>query len=263
MSLYNLARMETATTGTGIVTLLNAVAGFISFADAGVADGATVTYAIEDGFVNGVAQSREIGRGVYTAASKTLTRSVLKSTNGSGALNLTGNAHVFITAAAEDFTSNPSSSFYVLGKGANQVVPADTNEATLATVTIPANTMGPTGQLRIWTMWQVTGSTNNKVVRVYFGNGLSGTKYLELTLVGATIVFDATVTQIFNQGVTNSQVGSPSATPPAGLGAGTGAVITSSVDTTVVQTITITGQKATGGETLKLVGYTVEIAYGA
>lgn len=95
--LYNLARVTTATTGTGTITLGSAVAGFLSFAGAGVGDGETVTYAIKDG------SNSEIGRGVYTTSGTTLTRTVLKSTNSNNAISLSGSAVVFITAAAEDF----------------------------------------------------------------------------------------------------------------------------------------------------------------
>jgi hypothetical protein len=95
--LYNLARMTTVTTGTGTLALGAAAPSFLSFAQAGVQDGDTVTYAIEDG------ANREIGRGVYGAAGATLTRAVLKSTNGDAPINLSGGAQVFITAAAQDF----------------------------------------------------------------------------------------------------------------------------------------------------------------
>ena len=95
--LYNLARMSTATTGTGALTLGAAVSGFLSFASAGVANGDTITYAIKDG------ANSEIGRGVYTSSGTTLTRTVLKSTNANAAINLSGSAEVFITASAEDF----------------------------------------------------------------------------------------------------------------------------------------------------------------
>lgn len=98
--LYNLARMATATTGTGTITLGSAVSGHLSFAAAGAANGDTVTYAIEDGL------SSEIGRGVYTSSGTTLTRSVLRSTNSNTAINLSGSAQVFITAAAEDLPQN-------------------------------------------------------------------------------------------------------------------------------------------------------------
>lgn len=96
-NLYNLARMSTATTGTGTITLGSAVSGFLSFATAGVSNGETVTYAIKDG------ANSEIGRGVYTSSGTTLSRTVLKSTNSNAAISLSGSAEVFITAAAEDF----------------------------------------------------------------------------------------------------------------------------------------------------------------
>ena len=101
--LYNLARMTTATTGTGTITLGSAATGFLSFSGAGVSDGESITYAIEDG------NSREIGRGTYTASGTTLTRSVLKSTNSNSAINLSGTAQVFITDAAEDHIAGPLS----------------------------------------------------------------------------------------------------------------------------------------------------------
>jgi len=94
--LYSLARMTTATSGTGTITLGSAVAGFLSFASAGISDGETITYAIKDG------NNSEIGRGVYTASGTTLTRTVLKSTNSNNAISLSGSAEVFITTAAED-----------------------------------------------------------------------------------------------------------------------------------------------------------------
>lgn len=98
--LYNLARMTTATTGTGTITLGSAVASYVTFANAGVQNGDTVTYAIVDG------NNREVGRGVYTSSGTTLTRAtILESTNSNAAINLSGNAEVFITAAAEDIAN--------------------------------------------------------------------------------------------------------------------------------------------------------------
>jgi len=113
--LYNLARMTTATTGSGTITLGSAITGFLSFASAGVADGEVVTYAISDG------SNSEIGRGTYTAAGTTLTRSVLRSTNGNAAVNLSGNAQVFITVAAEDLRIRleADTTFYVRTDGSD------------------------------------------------------------------------------------------------------------------------------------------------
>ena len=95
--LRDLARMTTATTGAGTITLGSAVSGFLSFAAAGVNDGDTVRYAIDDG------SNREAGSGVYTAAGTTLSRNVSASTNSNSAINLSGSAQVFIAASARDF----------------------------------------------------------------------------------------------------------------------------------------------------------------
>ena len=93
--LFNLARMTTATTGTGTMTLGAAVPGYLTFAQAGVANGDVVDYAVKDG------NNSEIGTGTYTAAGTTLTRSVTKSTNSNSVINLSGIAEVFISPRAE------------------------------------------------------------------------------------------------------------------------------------------------------------------
>lgn len=92
MPLYNfeLARMTTATTGTGTITLGSAVTGFLSFAAAGVANGNSVFYCIRDG------ANSEVGYGTYTASGTTLTRNVIKSTNSDNPISLSGTAEVFI-----------------------------------------------------------------------------------------------------------------------------------------------------------------------
>ena len=92
--------MTTATTGTGTITLGSALGGFQTFTEAGVTNGQTVQYCIED------AANFEIGTGVFTASGTTLTRSVSESSNSNNAINLSGTAIVFITAVAADLTSN-------------------------------------------------------------------------------------------------------------------------------------------------------------
>lgn len=94
--LYNLVRVYTSTTGEDNITLGAAVDGFLTFAEAGIPTGTTVSYGIRDG------NDSEVGTGVYTSATSNLTRSVLSSTNGGNKILLSGTAEVFITILAED-----------------------------------------------------------------------------------------------------------------------------------------------------------------
>lgn len=95
VKLVNRAKMTTATTGTGTLTLGSAVAGYQTFANAGVANSNIVRYTIEDG------NNWEVGLGTYSSTGTTLTRGTIESSTGT-AINLSGNATVFVTAAAGD-----------------------------------------------------------------------------------------------------------------------------------------------------------------
>ena len=94
--LKNRAKMSTSTTGAGTITLGSALTGYQSFADAGVSNGQQVRYTIQDGV------NWELGLGTYTASGTTLSRTPSESSSGGSAISLSGNAEVFITAAAED-----------------------------------------------------------------------------------------------------------------------------------------------------------------
>ena len=94
--LVNRAKMTTATTGTGAISLSGAVDGYQTFADAGVANADVVRYVIEDG------DAWEIGLGTYSTTGTTLTRGSIESSNADNPINLTGNAVVYVSAAAAD-----------------------------------------------------------------------------------------------------------------------------------------------------------------
>jgi hypothetical protein len=98
VTLVNRAKVSTATTGTGTITLGAAEDGYQTFADAGVTDGQTVRYVIEDG------SNFEIGTGVFGLAGGTLTRNVSESSSAGSAITLSGAAAVFIAATAADIS---------------------------------------------------------------------------------------------------------------------------------------------------------------
>lgn len=99
-TLVNRAKVSTATTGTGTITLGTAEGGYLSFADAGVSDGDTVRYVIEEG------NNFEIGTGTYTASGTTLTRTPSESSKADNtAITLAGEAVVYIAATKDDFVN--------------------------------------------------------------------------------------------------------------------------------------------------------------
>ena len=107
--LVNRAKMTTATTGTGTITLGSASGGFQTLAAAGVANGDTVRYVIEEG------TAFEIGTGVFDATGGTLTRNPSESSIGGGAITLAGSALVFVTAASADIQQPPAEGPFVDG----------------------------------------------------------------------------------------------------------------------------------------------------
>jgi len=107
VKLVNRAKMTTATTGTGTITVGSAVDGFQTFAAAGVSNGETIRYTIEDG------TNWEVGSGTYNAG--TLTRSVDESSNAGSAISLSGSAIVFVTASDADIQQPPSEGAFVDG----------------------------------------------------------------------------------------------------------------------------------------------------
>ena len=112
ISLGNRAKMSTSTTGTGTITLGSASTGYQTFDAAGITNGQTVRYAIEDG------SNFEIGSGTYTTSGTTLTRTVTESNNSDNAITLSGGALVFITATVADlFVNDGASNLTTTGVG--------------------------------------------------------------------------------------------------------------------------------------------------
>lgn len=146
--LVNRAKVRTATTGTGTLTLGSVVDGFQSFSAAGVSNGNSVSYVIEDG------SNWEVGTGTYTTASNTLTRVITESSNSDSALNLSGNAIVFVSATAADVQSNVE----ITGGTLNGVVIGGSSAAAITGTTLTA-----TGNLSVADKIIHTGDTNTSL----------------------------------------------------------------------------------------------------
>lgn len=134
--LYNLAAMTVASTGTGTITLgsaatINGVL-FLSFAAAGVVDGETVAYSIND------VGASEVGTGVYTAAGTTLSRTPVTSTNSNAAINMSAAAIVRISPAKADIANLRESNAFT---GALNTMPklGVGNAAAVTTLDVNAN----------------------------------------------------------------------------------------------------------------------------
>jgi hypothetical protein len=153
ITLVNRAKMSTDTTGTGTITLGSAITGFQTFDGAGVTNGQTVRYVIEDG------DNFEIGSGAYTTSGTTLARGATESSNSDSAINLSGSATVFIAAVAADiFTNDGSRSLTTTG-----VITGGTVEATSDTAAGDNAAIGYTAAEGLILTGQ--GSTNDVTIK--------------------------------------------------------------------------------------------------
>ena len=129
----------------------------------------------------------------------------------------------------------------------------DTNESTLASITVPGGLMGKKGRLVVTALWTVTNNANNKTLRTKLGaTAYSG-------LVQPSVATVRQQVEIANRGAQNSQVAGPNGSGFTGFTSSTSPVTTSAEDTSADKTLALTGQLADAADTVTLQSYTVEL----
>lgn len=145
----------------------------------------------------------------------------------------------------------------VLGRGSTSVShTGNTSETVLATVTLPAAAMGPNGRVNGKCTFNFTNSADSKTLRVRLG-GIGGTMFSEVVRgagdQGYTFAFG-----FANRNANNSQVGD-NVLNSNGFGTHTSALPTGAIDTNSTQTIVITGQLASAGNTISLESFQIDL----
>lgn len=196
-----------------------------------------------------------------SSVARTLLAQTTQSLMLTTGLGLSANGQSLVTAA--DYTAMRVllAVWYVLGKSAATGMShtGNTNETTLATITIPANALGANGRIRVTTQWTYTNNANTKTLIVRLG-GTSGTQYA--TVAVTTTAGVRMQQEIANRNATNSQIGF-AANNSSGFGGTTAAPVTSAVDTTASVDLVIRCQLGNGADTITLDSYCVEILKSA
>lgn len=133
-----------------------------------------------------------------------------------------------------------------------------TTETTLATYTLPANTLGANGMLRITAFWSATNNANAKNPRVRFG-GTSGTAYNPSQNFGGRLTGQSITHIRANNSTSIQKAYTGAAFGAAAYDSGAVAQITSAVNTTSNVDIVFSGQLANSADTLVLEGYSIEL----
>jgi uncharacterized protein YbjQ (UPF0145 family) len=189
---------------------------------------------------------------------------VINFNNGDVTITHSSNALAFAGASSGysfDAVVSAPNVWRVVGASAVAQVRNSVNGAgdavaqTMATINIPANTLGANGIIRVMATWSSTNSANAKTVNLRFG----GTAIASISMVSlAQLTF---MRSVQNRNSTSSQLSSFASVSNTSFGGTTNAIVTSAIDTTASQDITLTclWSGATSGETITLEGYTVEV----
>jgi hypothetical protein len=164
-----------------------------------------------------------------------------------------GRNPVFNSIAASQWVGVPRN---VASSGVQSGVTGTTDETTLATITLPAGSMGANGWIRLRTQTSQTNNANSKIFKVYMG----GEEVINSTAGYTDSSATSRITQVWNRGAENSQVTGPKSAvnDPSETAS---ALTTFAVDTSADVTILITGRLTDGADELNLEAYSLEVCY--
>ncbi len=126
-------------------------------------------------------------------------------------------------------------------------VTGTTSETTLYSLVVPGGTIKANGALAVNAIFSMTGSTNSKTLKVKLG----GTALWTTTITASATVSQSIGSVIRNRNSQSSQV--------SYAGSASSAIVTASIDTTINQTLEITGTLALASETITLESVIVEV----
>jgi len=126
-----------------------------------------------------------------------------------------------------------------------------TSVVTLATITIPAGLLGANGKLKIYPLWATTNNVNQKTLRAIFSGSTCS------TMTSQSVPNNSGLVIIRNTNSESAQKTSSGLV--AGIGASSGSIASTTIDTTAATTLVITGQLAVGTDTMTLEDLFVEV----
>jgi hypothetical protein len=163
------------------------------------------------------------------------------SSGGFGPINATSGS---VSSAVTGLPTLVAAPNFVTQSGPN-----DATEDTIATITVPANTMGANGGILVEFACSLSGAAAARTIKAKFG----GTTLLTYSSA-ATPIFVSFRLWIGNQNATNAQVAWFSGANGASGAINSSAAATAAIDTTAQTTIVITFQKSAGSDVMQLNG---------
>lgn len=162
----------------------------------------------------------------------------------------------FITAQEKLFAYSHSTASTAIGAG-------NTGEEVVASVLIPANTLGNNDEIEVIAEWQAAGSGGTKIyrVRLHTSAAAAGTIYGSSQSLTNTTLNYRQFTRISEKNSSNAQEGAVGGVGGFGNNT-TNAFATSSLSTGSDMYIVFTSQKATGTDVVSLNNYSVKIIRG-